>query len=113
MTDARDPEAVRVGATVKALRSAHGLKLGEMAVALGISHAYLSNIENGRKAAPLPLCRQIATLLHIPLAAITIADYAEIREAAAKAVAAALGELGPPVGRRASGTTALRIVTDS
>jgi transcriptional regulator with XRE-family HTH domain len=82
-----DPEDKRVGATIKALRDAHGLKLGELAVALGISHAYLSNIEAGRKHAPLATCRQIAKLLRIPLAAITIANYAEIREAAAKSAA--------------------------
>jgi|HubBroStandDraft_4_1064222.scaffolds.fasta_scaffold194483_1 transcriptional regulator with XRE-family HTH domain len=89
MPDTRDPEDIRVGATIKALRDAHGLKLGELAVALDKSHAYLSNIEAGRKAAPMPLCRQIADLLRIPLAAITVADYAEIREAAEKAKAAA------------------------
>lgn len=89
MSNAKDPENIRVGATIRALRDAHGLKLGELAVALGISHAYLSNIEAGRKAAPLALCRQVAKLLRIPLAAITVADYTEIRDAAEKAEAAA------------------------
>ncbi len=89
MADTRNPEHVRVGATIKALRKAHELKLIEMAVALGISHAYLSNIEAGRKAAPMALCRQAAKILRVPLAAITIADYAEISEAAEKVKAAA------------------------
>lgn len=89
MNAAKDPENVRVGETIRALRKAHGLKLGEMAVALGISHAYMSNIEAGRKAAPMPLCHQVAKVLRIPLAAITVADYEEIREAAEKAGAAA------------------------
>ena len=89
MTDARDPENIRVGATLKALRKAHELKLIEMAVALGISHAYLSNIEAGRKAAPMALCRQAAKILRVPLPAITVADYEQIREAAEKAEAAA------------------------
>ena len=89
MADTRDPENVRVGETIRALRKAHGLKLIEMAVALDISHAYLSNIEAGRKAAPIPLCRSAAKILRVPLAAITIADYAEIREAAGKAEEAA------------------------
>ncbi len=89
MADTRNPENVRVGATIKALRKAHELKLIEMAVALGISHAYLSNIEAGRKAAPMALCRQAAKILRVPLAAITIADYAEISEAAEKVKAAA------------------------
>ena len=89
MADNREPENIRVGETMRALRKAHGLKLIEMAVALGISHAYLSNIEAGRKAAPIPLCKQAAKILRVPLAAITVADYAEIREAAEKAAAAA------------------------
>lgn len=88
MADTRDPENIRVGATIRALRKAHGLKLIEMAVALDISHAYLSNIEAGRKAAPMPLCHQAAKILRVPVAAITIADYAEIRAAAEKAAAA-------------------------
>ena len=87
MADTRNPENVRVGATIKALRKAHELKLIEMAVALGISHAYLSNIEAGRKAAPMALCRQAAKILRVPLAAITVADYEQIREAAERAVA--------------------------
>lgn len=88
MSEPKNPENVRVGETLRALRKAHGLKLTEMAVALDISHPYLSNIENGRKAAPMPLCKQAAKILRIPLAAITVADYEEIREAAEKAKAA-------------------------
>ena len=89
MSEPKDPENVRVGETLRALRKAHGLKLVEMAVALGISHAYLSNIEAGRKAAPMALCRQAAKILRVPVAAITVADYEEIRAAAEKAKAAA------------------------
>lgn len=85
MSEARDPENVRVGQTLRAFRKASGLKLGEMAVALGISSAYMSNIEAGRKAASLPLCRQAAKILRVPLAAITVKDYDEIRDAAEKA----------------------------
>lgn len=89
MTDTRKPENIRVGETVRALRKAHELKVGEMAAALGISHAYLSNIEAGRKAMPMAMCRQAAKILSVPLAAITVADYEAIREAAEKAKAAA------------------------
>ena len=88
MTDDQKLEAKRLGATIRALRSAHGLKVGELAVALGKSQAYVSNIEAGRKYAPLQLCREIASVFRIPLAAITIAGYEEIREAAEKAKAA-------------------------
>lgn len=89
MSDDRVLEAKRLGATIRALRAAHGLKVGELAVALGKSQAYISNIEAGRKYAPVQLCREIALLLRVPLAAITVEDYAEIREAAEKAKAAA------------------------
>jgi DNA-binding XRE family transcriptional regulator len=83
MTDEKDPEDVRVGATIKALRDAHGLKAVELAVALGISSAYMSNIEAGRKHAPIAICQQIAKLFRVKLAAITIEDYEKIREPAA------------------------------
>ena len=89
MADTRDPENIRVGATIRALRKAHELKLIELAAALDISHAYLSNIEAGRKAAPMALCRQAAKILRVPLAAITVADYEDIRAAVEKAKAAA------------------------
>jgi transcriptional regulator with XRE-family HTH domain len=89
MNDDRELEAKRLGATIRALRSAHGLKVGELAVALGKSQAYVSNIEAGRKYAPLQLCREIATLFRIPLAAITIEGYKEIAKAAEEAKAAA------------------------
>jgi transcriptional regulator with XRE-family HTH domain len=44
-----DNEMVRQGATLRAFRELRGLKVGEFATALGISYAYLSNIEAGRK----------------------------------------------------------------
>ena len=88
MSDDKELEAKRLGATIRALRAAHGLKVGELAVALGKSQAYLSNIEAGRKYAPLQLCKEIATLLRIPLAAITIEGYEEIAKAAEKVKAA-------------------------
>lgn len=89
MSAAKDPENVRVGETIRALRKAHGLRVGEMAAVLKISHAYLSNIEAGRKAAPIDLCKQAARILRVPLAAITIAGYQEIGAETEKAKAAA------------------------
>lgn len=70
-----DPEAVRIGATIRALREAHGWKLGEFAKAIERSHAFLSNIEHGRKVCPRPLCRTIADTLGVPLAAIVSPVY--------------------------------------
>lgn len=70
-----DPEAVRVGATIRTIREAYGWKLGELAAAIGRSHSFLSNIEAGRKHAPKPLCIEIAKALGVPLAAIVSPSY--------------------------------------
>ncbi|MBN8883343.1 MAG: helix-turn-helix transcriptional regulator [Salana multivorans] len=64
-------ERVRTGATVRALREANGWRLGKFATAIGVSHAYLANIEAGRRRLPVDLARQVATTLNVPLAAIT------------------------------------------
>jgi transcriptional regulator with XRE-family HTH domain len=81
-TPGLDPEAVRVGATIRALRDAHGLKGVELARAAKISAAYLSNIEAGRRPAPMAICRRIAKTFGVPLAAITVADFERIAESA-------------------------------
>lgn len=70
-----DPEAVRIGATIRALRDALGWSVGELALAIDKSHAYLSNIEHGRKRCPTKLCRTIAETLGVPLAAIVSPGY--------------------------------------
>lgn len=77
-----DPEAVRLGATIRALREAHGLKITELASAIGVSRPYLTNIEHGRKKATRGVCRKTADTLGIPLAAITIEDYEAIKASA-------------------------------
>lgn len=76
-----DPEAVRIGATIKALREAYGLKVTELALAVGISRPYLANVEAGRKHAPRTLCAQIARVLDIPLAAIASSTYRDYADA--------------------------------
>jgi transcriptional regulator with XRE-family HTH domain len=65
-----DPEDERVGATIRALTDAHGWRVGELAAALGMSHSYVSNVMAGRKRANPQLCRKVADLLQVPLAAI-------------------------------------------
>lgn len=65
-----DPEDVRIGATIRALSEAHGWKVGELAAALNLSHSYVSNVMAGRKRANHRLCREVADLLRVPLAAI-------------------------------------------
>ncbi len=64
-------DPVRVGATVKALREAHGWALGKFASAVGLSHGHLANIEAGRKRLTPTKARAIADMLGVPLAAIT------------------------------------------
>ncbi|MEV8635662.1 helix-turn-helix transcriptional regulator [Streptosporangium sp. NPDC051023] len=78
-----NPEDVRVGATIRALTEAHGWKVGELAAALERSHSYVSNVMAGRKHANHKLCRQIADLLRVPLAAIISGnEYAKAADAA-------------------------------
>lgn len=68
-----DPELVRVGATIKALREAYGWQVGKFAIAVGMTHGHLSNIEAGRKRATPEKLRKIADVLGVPLAALTTA----------------------------------------
>lgn len=77
-----DPEAIRIGETIRALREANGWKLGQFATAVGKSHSYISNIEAGRKMPPRALCREIADALNVPLAAIVSTRYVETRASA-------------------------------
>jgi transcriptional regulator with XRE-family HTH domain len=76
----QDPEDVRVGATIKALREAHGLKRTELARAIRKSEPLISAIERGDRHATPEVCRAVADTLGIPLAAITVKDYAQIAE---------------------------------
>lgn len=76
---APDPEAVRLGATICALRRANGLKTIELARGTGYSRPYLANVEAGRKMASPELCRKVADFLGIPLAAITVRDYEAVK----------------------------------
>ncbi|MFD2839360.1 helix-turn-helix domain-containing protein [Populibacterium corticicola] len=61
----------RIGATIRALREAHGWRLGKFATAIEVSHSYLANIEAGRKPLTPELARRVADRLQVPLAAIT------------------------------------------
>lgn len=56
-------ERVRVGATLRRIRTLRGWKLGEFASKIDISYAYLSNIEAGRKPLPDHLLARCASLL--------------------------------------------------
>lgn len=65
------------GASVKAIREALGHRGGEFATLCEISHAYLSNVEAGRKQPSAAVARRIADALGVPLAAITYPVVAE------------------------------------
>lgn len=63
-------ERLRVGMTLRTLRTTRGWKLGPFATEMGISYAYLSNIEAGRKPLPDHLLARAARLLDIEQIAI-------------------------------------------
>jgi transcriptional regulator with XRE-family HTH domain len=69
-----DPERGRIGATCRAFREKSGFKLGQAATALGISYAYLSNIEAGRKPLTEVLLARMAVLYRVEPAAIVRPD---------------------------------------
>ena len=79
------PEDVRVGATIRALREAHGLKVTELARAIGVSHTLISLIESGGKRATIANCQAIAKVFGVELAAITIQGYEQIADEPAQA----------------------------
>jgi transcriptional regulator with XRE-family HTH domain len=81
----RDPEDVRVGATIKALREAHGLSATELARAIGVSGPLISLIESGDRRATIVNCQAIANVLGVRLAAITVRNYERIADKPAQA----------------------------
>ena len=69
-----DPENVRVGETLRGYREKSGLRVGELANELGISYAYLSNIEGGRKRLTPRLAARAASALDVRQAALVRPD---------------------------------------
>lgn len=55
-----------LGRTIQALRSRQGLKRRELAEAAGVSYAYLSEIENGKKAPSTKVIAALAAALEMP-----------------------------------------------
>lgn len=84
-TTDRDPENVRKGATIRELRRAYGLTQEQLAVAIHVTPRWLGYIEAGDRKADVPFCRRVADVLGVPLAAITVENYADIVDAAAAA----------------------------
>lgn len=83
MSDSReyDPEDIRVGAIVRALREAHGLTAIELGRAIGKSEGLITAIERGFRHATPQVCRVLADRFRVPLAVFTFEDYEQIREA--------------------------------
>jgi transcriptional regulator with XRE-family HTH domain len=74
-TPSGDTEQLRIGATLRALRTARGVRVGQFAAKLEISHAYLSNIEAGRKPLTAALTKRAADLLNVPPIALVRPDF--------------------------------------
>lgn len=71
-TECRDD--VRVGATLRQLRELRGVKIDDLATRMGISRAYLANIEGGRKRLTPVLLARAASELGVPQISIMRAD---------------------------------------
>lgn len=68
-------ENERIGATLRTIREIQGFKVGEFACELGISYAYLSNIEAGRKRLTPQLLAKAARALNVRQVAIVRPGY--------------------------------------
>jgi transcriptional regulator with XRE-family HTH domain len=79
-TAQQDLEMKRVGATIKALRDAHGLSREQLATAVGKSTQLIGFIENGKRRATPEVCRKVADTLGVPLAAITVRNFKDIQD---------------------------------
>jgi transcriptional regulator with XRE-family HTH domain len=80
-TSTLSPEDVRIGETLRALRESRGIRVGEFALQLGISPAYLSNIEAGRKKLTKSLAVKAAQLLDYRVAALIRPDHFPVQVA--------------------------------
>ncbi|MFC2648002.1 MAG: helix-turn-helix domain-containing protein [Coriobacteriaceae bacterium] len=63
----RDPELIKFGANLRAIRVGHGYSQQYVADVCGISRTYLSKVENGAQSATVQLCFRLAEVyeLHI------------------------------------------------
>lgn len=61
---ALNPDAIR------AIREAHGYSVAELAIAIGIAPAHLSNVEAGRRGISGPIVTQLSRALRVRPAAI-------------------------------------------
>lgn len=78
---ALDPENVRVGATIRALRELNELTAAELGRAIDKSEALITAIERGERKATVAVCRDIAKKFRLPLAAITVEGWEPVEAA--------------------------------
>lgn len=69
-TSGRNPDDIRVGEKVKALREAHGLSRNQLAELSGIGSKLIAAIEQGNRKATAPARRQLVDQLRVPLDAL-------------------------------------------
>lgn len=62
------------GHAVRAIRERSGIRQSALALSLGISRAYMANVESGRKAPGGDLAFRVAEQLNVPLAAIAFTE---------------------------------------
>lgn len=66
----RNPDDIRIGAAVKALREAHGLSRVELGEAIGKSGKLIAAIEQANRHATAPVQRLLVDYLRVPLDAL-------------------------------------------
>lgn len=55
------------GANIKKFRKQSGLSQAQLADVLGVSQPYIAQIERGTKPVPLPLAKEIASVLNVSI----------------------------------------------
>jgi len=83
----RNPDDIHIGAVIKALREKTGLSRTELGRAIGRTDKLLQKVETGERRATPEVCRAIADTLNVPLAAIIIRDWEQIRDPQPQSVA--------------------------
>lgn len=61
-----DPEALRIGATIREMRTMRGMSQDELSRAATVSRSYIANAEVGRYRPSDRVIARIAAALHVP-----------------------------------------------
>lgn len=73
----KNPEDVRIGATIREFREMRGLTQDSLSRFALISRAYLANIEAGRKRPSMKAIARIADALRVPQIAIIASEQGD------------------------------------